>query len=152
MPTDSSGTRYLVVEVHQQTFAIPMRDVLAIHLLESAASVDSLPVEGAREALAAIDLGYLWGQMTQLSRPVCAVVLATQTHLCAVTVDVVRPISTVAPDGLLALPHLITQLRLPFCAAIHQSESLILILELSVLIQMVQHLSPDLVRERVYAT
>lgn len=150
MAVDALETRYLIVEVNHQSFAISMRDVLAIHLLESPASADSLPVEQPEETLAAIDLQYLLGQTTRLSSSIYAVVLATQTYLCAVTVNEVRPVSTVSPDDRMALPPLITQLKLPLSGIIHRSGSLILVLDVSALMQLMRHLSPGLVRERVY--
>jgi len=149
MAVDALETRYLFVEVNHQSFAISMRDVLAIHLLESPDS-DSLPVKQSEETLGAIDLQYLLGQPARLSPSIYAVVLATQTYLCAVTVNEVRPVSTVSPDDLMALPPLISQLKLPFSGIIHRSGSFILILDVSALMQFIRYLSPDLVRERVY--
>jgi chemotaxis protein histidine kinase CheA len=151
MAVDALETRYLLVEVNHQSFAISMHEVLAIHLLESPASADSLPVEQSEETLPAVDLPYLLGQPTQLSPSIYAVVLATQTYLCAVTVNEVRPVCTVSPDDRMALPPFITQLELPFSGIIHRSGSLILILDVSALMQFIRHLSPDLVRERVNA-
>jgi chemotaxis protein histidine kinase CheA len=137
--SDPNGhaTRYLLVEVTQQLFAIPIADVAMIRrAAEVVFPAHEIP-SGAPESLPLASLGTVFGQTPPVDTPSYIVVLTASEETCAVQVDRIFAIQGVLPESCSPLPGLLAGVRFAFGAVAHVGDNLVLILNSAWLVRQI---------------
>jgi chemotaxis protein histidine kinase CheA len=131
------ATRYLVVEVTQQLFAIPIADVVMIRrAAEVVFPAHEIP-SGTPESLPLASLGTVFGQTPPADTLSYIVVLTANDETCAVRVNRIFAIQNVLPEACSPLPGLLAGVRFAFSAVAHLGDNLVLILNSAWLVRQI---------------
>jgi chemotaxis signal transduction protein len=152
---DSQTLHYLPVEVSGQMFAIPMRDVSAVHRVSAGTGPEGvIPQANGSSALAlpVIDLSHLFWDRESPQPGTHIVLITTEVGMCAVLVNSLRPARTALTTDQSALPHLPAFQHSPFQGLVHEPDALVLIVDCRALVEKLQRASPELVLEPDHAT